>query len=157
MAAKQPNSFQLSSFIPYRANLLAARLSQVFAERYRSRFDLSMPEWRVIAHLSEDAQISVRDIGQKVELDRSTVTRAVQRLELKGLIEKSIDAKDRRLISISLSDAGWQLFKEMTPLANGMQAILLEALGPEDTQALDRIFAKLQTSLDVLDKQPKTK
>ncbi|MGO1118136.1 MarR family winged helix-turn-helix transcriptional regulator [Rhodovibrionaceae bacterium A322] len=156
MAADQSKAFQLSSFIPYRANLLAARLSRVFAERYRSQFDLSMPEWRVIAHLSAEEQISVRDIGQKVELDRSTVTRAVQRLELKGLIEKTVDARDRRLMSISLTPAGWTLFEQMTPLATGLQDSLLSELGPEDSKALDRIFAKLHASLDQLDQDTST-
>ena len=54
--------FDLDAFLPYQLAVAATRVSRAFAERYRAEFGLSIPEWRVLAHLSRSGAVSVREI-----------------------------------------------------------------------------------------------
>lgn len=109
--------FELSRFLPYRMNVLSERLSQGLSNRYRKEFGISVTEWRVLAHLSQSDQVSVRDIQQRVNLEKSKVSRAASRLEDAGLIKKRIDKTDRRLLQLSLTSKGLELMEKIIPVA----------------------------------------
>ena len=55
-------AFPLDEFLPYRLAVASARVSRAFERRYRAEAGISVPEWRVLAHLSQQAEVSVREI-----------------------------------------------------------------------------------------------
>lgn len=123
------SDFDLNAFLPYQLAVLASRTSRQFEARYRARFGLSIPEWRVMAHLSQtDHPVSVREIHMRVDMDKSKVSRAATRLEEAGLIEKTVNAQDRRLISLSLTEKGRQMMDAIIPIAHAFEADLLSRL-----------------------------
>lgn len=137
-----PPSFDLSAFLPYQLATAAARVSRGFAERYRAEFGLSIPEWRVLAHLAQSGAVSVREIQARVDMDKSKVSRAAARLESAGLIVKRANATDRRLLDMTLTDAGRALMARIVPVADAFQAEVLAALGADAgpfRQALARL------------------
>lgn len=125
-----PAAFDLGAFLPYRLATAAARVSRGFAERYGRTFGLSIPEWRVMAHLAGGQALSVRDVHARVDLDKPAVTRAAQRLEAARLLARAIDPADRRLVRLSLTPAGVELMARLVPLALDYQREVLAALGP---------------------------
>ncbi|MGB8622844.1 MAG: MarR family transcriptional regulator [Paracoccaceae bacterium] len=124
------SDFDLDAFLPYQLAVAAARVSRGFAERYRAEFGLSIPEWRVLAHLSQSGAVSVREIHARVDMDKSKVSRAAARLEADGYVLKLPDAADRRLVRLSLTEAGRALVARILPVAMQYQDELLESLGP---------------------------
>ena len=66
-------------------------------------FGLSRSEWRVVAHLSQQSAVSVREIATQADLDKSKVSRAVSRLEGMGYITKESSCADRRLVVLVLT------------------------------------------------------
>lgn len=124
-------SFDLSTFLPYQLAVVASRISKGFAERYRREFGLTIPEWRVLAHLAQSEQVSVREIQARVDMDKSKVSRAAARLEASGLIEKRENPDDRRLLDMRLTPKGRELIARIVPIADAYQAEVLAQLGPE--------------------------
>lgn len=136
-------NFDLSAFLPYQLAVAASRVSKGFAERYRAEFGLSIPEWRVLAHMAQFDAVSVREIQARVDMDKSKVSRAAARLEATGLIEKRGDPKDRRLLDMRLTEKGRDLMARITPIAETYQAELLARIGaqaPEFRAALLRLL-----------------
>lgn len=137
--------FDLTGFLPYRLTVAAERLSQGLARRYRAEYGISIPEWRVLAHLAHSGQVSVRDIESRVSLDRPTVSRAASRLEEQGYITKDVNAGDRRLVSLALSLKGRRLMSELIPLALDYQ------------KRLDKLLAGhkvgLEAAIDILTRE----
>ncbi|MCL4675108.1 MAG: MarR family winged helix-turn-helix transcriptional regulator [Pararhodobacter sp.] len=125
-----PFTFDLNTFLPYRLNAAASRISRAFAERYRVEFGISIPEWRVLAHLYQAGDVSVRDIEARVDMEKSKVSRAATRLESAGLITKAVNDADRRLLLLRLTPAGKALVVRLIPVAMQFQAEMLEQLGP---------------------------
>ena len=135
-------SFDLDAFLPYRLSVAAARVSRRFAARYAAEAGISIPEWRVLAHLGQAGSVSVRDIHARVDMDKSKVSRAAARLEKAGLVRKDGHETDRRLIRLSLTPEGLALMARLGTIAAEFQAELLAELGPE-AGALDAGLGRL--------------
>lgn len=123
-------SFDLTDFLPYQLAVASSRISRAFAERYRAEFGLSIPEWRVLAHLAQSDAVSVREIHARVDMDKSKVSRAAARLEAAGLIEKRENPEDRRLLDMRLTAKGRDLIARIVPIADAYQGELLALIGP---------------------------
>lgn len=123
-------SFDLDRFLPYQLNVAATQVSRRFARRYADEAGLTIPEWRVLAHLYRSGEVSVRDINVRVNLDKSMVSRAAARLEKAGYVHRSGNDADRRLIVLGLTPDGRALMQRLGRIAEEFQAELLKELGP---------------------------
>lgn len=130
------DDFRLDDFLPYRLAVLASRVSRDFARIYETEFGLSVAEWRVIAHLGEGGEVSVREIHARVDMDKSRVSRAAARLETAGLVAKSVNAADRRLVSLTLTEAGREMLAAIAPRARAYEAELIARLPADEKRML---------------------
>lgn len=137
--------FDLDRFIPYRLAVAAQRTSDELARLYRDRFGISVAEWRVLAHLAQAGNVSVRDIEARVGMEKSKVSRAASRLEAAGRIAKATNPRDRRLVSLELTSAGRALMAELLPLAEAYQRDVEHRLGAA-LGGLDRGLSRLLES-----------
>jgi DNA-binding MarR family transcriptional regulator len=136
--------FDLDAFLPYRLAVASQRVSAEFAAIYGPRHGLSRAEWRVLAHLANaTGPVSVREIFERVAMDKPKVSRAAARLELTGLVEKRGQTSDRRLVALLLTEKGRAVVADLLPLAQDFEARLLARLAPEDRAALDRALRAL--------------
>lgn len=126
---QRTDGFELSRFTPYRSAVVAQLLSEALAREYRDRFGISIPDWRVLVHLNADDGASVRDIEQKVVMEKSKVSRAAARLVSRGLIARTKNEADGRLIHLSLTEKGWAMMEELLPIANAFQRRIDATLG----------------------------
>lgn len=131
--------FELERFLPYRLTVIAAELSTALSRRYRTEFGISVAEWRILLNLGYSGSGSVRDIERRVSLEKSKVSRSVSRLEGKGLVTKSVDPDDRRLLHLGLTEAGFDLLGRLIPIAQDYEDELKGRLG----EALEPLHASL--------------
>jgi DNA-binding MarR family transcriptional regulator len=125
------SEFDLSQFLPYQLAAAAERVSRDFADVYRRQFGISIPEWRVLAHLAQEGEVSVRDIEGRAAMEKSKVSRAASRLEAAGYVAKQVNPGDRRLVSLTITDKGRALMARIVPHALDYQARLVAALGAD--------------------------
>ncbi|GIL37863.1 MarR family winged helix-turn-helix transcriptional regulator [Roseiterribacter gracilis] len=133
----------LDQFLPYQLNVLASRVSNELAQVYAERFGLSIAEWRVIAHLANNHEVSVRDIQRRVDMDKSKVSRAAAHLEETGLIRKRVNAQDRRLIKLALTPKGAKIFEQIVPLALAYETQFLGALTRSEAALFRTVIERL--------------
>ncbi|SFQ06865.1 DNA-binding transcriptional regulator, MarR family [Roseivivax halotolerans] len=143
-----PTDFHLSTFLPYRLAVLSERVSRRLSVEYGRSHDLSVAEWRVLAHLSRCGAVSVREIHGCVNLDKPRVSRAVSRLEAQGLVSKAPVDLDGRLVAISLTEKGRAIFADIVPKAHAVERRLLDAIAPEDLATVFRVMEQWHSVLD---------
>jgi DNA-binding MarR family transcriptional regulator len=136
-------ALDLDRFLPYLVNVLASRLSRELAGVYEARVGISIPEWRVIAHLSQNRNVSVREIHERVDMDKAKVSRAAARLETIGVIEKKVNGEDRRLVELRLTKKGRKMFAEIEPLALAYEREVLSALSQNERATFRAVVDKL--------------
>jgi DNA-binding MarR family transcriptional regulator len=139
------SDFDLDGFLPYQFNVIAGRLSRGFARRYRTRFGISIAEWRVVAHLSQAGAVSVREIHERADMDKSKVSRAAARLEAAGYITKRPSSVDRRLVELALTPDGEAMMTELIAMARAYQAQILQSLGPDAQKFRDGVNVLMHT------------
>lgn len=137
-------SFELAKFLPYRMTVAAERLSAGMAKRYRREFGIGVAEWRVLVHIADAGSVSIRDIHERVHLEKSKASRAASRLEASGYVTKQINESDRRLIVLTLTAEGRGLMEKLTAIASDYQA-RLDGLVLPYLSALDAALTTLMT------------
>lgn len=141
--AEQASRLVLETFLPYRLSVMTNRISGALSRHYAERFGIGIPEWRVIANLGRQPEMSANEVVERSAMDKVTVSRAVAALEQKGLLQRSRDAGDKRKSQLRLSPRGEAIYAEIVPLALGFERDLLARLTPEERAMLERVIAKL--------------
>ena len=133
------NKLQLDSFLPYHlsvaSDLVSRALSKVYAE-----FGITMPEWRILAHLNQHKSLTPSQLGVNTNMDKARVSRALILLDKKGLINRKVDKKDKRVAHIVLTEAGNALFAQIEPqVLNWDQEFQASLPGKEYNELLDTL------------------
>ena len=143
-------ALDLAHFVPYRLSVLTNRVSSAIARTYSERFDLTIPEWRVMAVLGGAGGFSAGDVAQRTAMDKVQVSRAIARLVENKRVQRVVDADDGRVARLSLTAKGRAIYDEIVPLALGLEDLLLEALSPAERAKLDEIMTKLNAQAGLL-------
>jgi DNA-binding MarR family transcriptional regulator len=152
--AVEAQDFVLEAFLPYRLSLLSNTISEGIAAAYRDVHGLSLTEWRVVAILGRFPDLAATDIMARGAMDKVPVSRAVARLEERGLVRRKADNEDRRRLTLRLTPKGVNLFNAVVPEALAYENRLLSALDPEESAQLDALLEKLLHSARGLNEHP---
>jgi DNA-binding MarR family transcriptional regulator len=128
----------LEQFLPYRLSVLTNRISSALSAHYAEQFNLTIPEWRVMAILGPAPGLTASEIGERSAMDKVQVSRAVARLMKAKRLTRRIDRLDRRRATLDLSPAGRAIYASIIPLARSFEAQLL---APFDLKERDALWA----------------
>lgn len=135
----------LEHFIPFRLSVLSNVVSMNIARAYAREFDLSIPEWRVLAVLARYPDLSAVEVAERTAMDKVAVSRAVQSLLKARRLARTYDRGDRRRSVLRLSASGRSVYTRVAPLALEYEKKLLATLSASDRQLLDRLISQLLT------------
>jgi DNA-binding MarR family transcriptional regulator len=148
-AKRKPNPAELlvlEEFLPYRLSILSNRVSRAIARRYASTFDLTIPEWRIIAVLGRRPGLTAKEVAEATEMDKVAVSRAVARLAASGRIAGRADPGDARRQLLALTRAGESVHARIAPIALASEERLLAALDARERLQLDALIERLLTA-----------
>lgn len=143
MSKVNSGKLSLQNFLPYRLSALSNRLSQALASKYGVLFDLSIPEWRIIAVLGEETKLSAAQIGIHVAMDKVAISRAVKKLLSKDYVVRYLDENDNRRFELSLSPLGKQVYQQLVPIALESEAQIIDQLSKAEIRNLRSLIDKL--------------
>ncbi|MFC6445681.1 MarR family winged helix-turn-helix transcriptional regulator [Shinella zoogloeoides] len=138
--------FKLETFLPYRLNQAAERVSQRFAAQYRSRYRMTRPEWRALAALGSYGRMTATEIGANSSMHKTKVSRAVRALEEKRWLKRSEDMSDRRIEHLELTPAGKRIYGEMITLARAYEEEMARLLA-DGLRQLEAGLAAIEAKL----------
>ena len=72
----------------------------------------SLSDFAVLEILLHKGALPVTTIGERVMLTSGSITTAVQRLEKRGLVQRSRDERDGRVVLVQLTPAGQALIEQ---------------------------------------------
>lgn len=136
-------ALRLEDFLPYRLSVLANLVSGSLARVYARRFDLTVPEWRVLAVLGRYPGMSAGEVADRAAMDKVTVSRAVARLIARGRLRRITAPEDRRRSALRMTAEGRAVYQRIVPLAQAYESRLLASFAESDRAALDRIVRRL--------------
>ena len=139
---------QLSGFLPYQLSIAANAVSALISERYRKRFGLKVPEWRVMAVLgdreSHGGQLTQRELAEATLMDKVAVNRACKVLEDRGLVARAQNVNDGRSHLLELTREGDAIHAEVMPLARATERELFEGFGDKEEAQLRSMLERIR-------------
>jgi len=82
---------------------------------HEAGFDLTVDQWVLIDHIERQPGISQNELAELTFKDPPTVTRIIDLIEKKGLVERGLVVGDRRKFNLFLTDTGKTLYKDAFP------------------------------------------
>jgi DNA-binding MarR family transcriptional regulator len=141
---------ELAGFLPYQLSVASNAVSSLIAERYRKRFALKIPEWRVMAVLGDGGSMTQRALTAATVMDKVAVNRAARVLEERGLVARVPNPDDGRSHLLALTGEGRAIHAEVMPLARATERELLDGLAPDEEAQLRALLAKLRARATAL-------
>lgn len=127
--------------IIYTHNYINEKNKQIF-----EKGDITPQQFNILRILRGAGKpLSTLQIRQRMLDKMSDTSRIVDRLLKKGLVEKVICAKDRRLVDVTISDAGKALLHQLDQYEPEMDAILGN-LTNEEAVILNKLLDKIRNS-----------
>lgn len=136
-------SSRISDFLPYLMSVTTNAVSDLVADKYRERFGLKIPEWRVMAVLGDAGALTQRDLVGATRMDKVAVNRACKVLEERGLAARSPNDRDGRSHHLELTEAGKAMHAEIMPLALGMEKQLFAVLTAQERRDFKAMLARI--------------
>lgn len=121
----------------------AARLSERLGADLQSS-GLDLPEYEILVNLEEspDRRLRMSELADAVHQSRSRLTHTIARMEKAGLVVRTTCPTDRRGVWAQLTDTGFEVLAAAAPgHVAAVRRNLVDAVAPEDWEALGRVFA----------------
>lgn len=123
-------------------NLLSRRLNSEMTERL-SELGLNMNGFFVLMNLLDTEGQTQSELGKRIALPPYGMTRLIDSLQEKGLVERREDPNSRRSHHIYLTDAGHAIGPKVFAVVHGVNEWLLDGLEPEEKQTFADTLAKI--------------
>ena len=133
------------NFLPSLRNLVSSY--QAF-ERYSAPhikgLGLTLTQFDVLATLGNQPPMSCKQLGEKTLVTKGTLTGVLERLEVKGLIQRQSNAEDARSQLIGLTQDGQALFEKVFPVHLEYLNQAFKKLSPEQLNQLEESLKLLK-------------
>ncbi|MCC6779264.1 MAG: winged helix-turn-helix transcriptional regulator [Hyphomicrobiales bacterium] len=96
-----------------------------------------------IAHLSQDADVAVKSVAEHLYLSGAFITAVVKRLLRRGLIDKEVDPRDRRRVTLTVADKGRAALQRLAPMQRRVNDIEFGCLSRREFDLLTGLVDRL--------------
>ena len=146
----------------YRANTYRARDSMgyllrrvytIMHERIESAFaghDFTLMQWIILIYLRDGIARTASDISKEFRHDSGALTRVIDRLEQRGLLERRRSAADRRAVELSLTTVGRRTVESLLPVVVEQMNLALAPFTHDEFVQLRSLMVRLVEHLQSL-------
>lgn len=147
----RPGRLQLDRFLPYQLSIASNAVSNRIAEIYRDRFDLKVPEWRIMAVLGDTGPATQRELAERTLMDKVAVNRACRTLAERGFVEREPNATDGRSHHLELTAQGRTIYDRIMPLTLQMEQQLFASFSAAERDTFVRLLTRVREQAGALD------
>ena len=115
---------------------------------YRTRFGLSVPEWRVMAVLGDSGAQTQRDLTRRTLMDKVAVNRACKVLEERDFAARTPNEADGRSHLLDLTEDGRAVHDQVMPLAVEMERRIFAGFEEEELAQFRLLLRKLRDQVE---------
>jgi DNA-binding MarR family transcriptional regulator len=113
-------------------------------------YDLTPTQFNVLRILrgAGETGLNCREISERMLTFDPDVTRLLDRLETRGLVARSREAKDRRVITVRITQSGLQFIDELAVKTSDLPRQQLGHLGERKLQTLINLLEQAREALE---------
>jgi MarR family transcriptional regulator for hemolysin len=128
-----------------------SRLYSAYFQRYARELELTLPQCKVLGHLSRNEGISQARLAELSDTDPMTLVRTLDRMQQDQWIERRPDPADRRAHRLYLREAARPILNRMWKIADQCRLETMASLSQAEREQLIELLERVHGTLSVLE------
>jgi MarR family transcriptional regulator, transcriptional regulator for hemolysin len=124
-----------------------ARLMRTAFDRRVRRLGLTRAQWLVLTRLHRRPGASQSELAEMMEVEKASAGRMIDRLEIKGWVERRAKDDDRRVKRVYLTPEAERVHKRIWRIAEATVDDALAGLSAHESAQLMQLLAQVKRSL----------
>ncbi|MDX2698567.1 MarR family winged helix-turn-helix transcriptional regulator, partial [Streptomyces ipomoeae] len=112
--------------------------------------EITSPQFAVLNTLVDEPGLDQRTVGERVGLDRSTMSEVISRLGRRGLLDKVRDPQDGRRSLLRLTEEGVRTHRKLTVRTARMNQMFLAPLSAEEQRVFFGLIQRVADAAEQL-------
>ncbi|AEB76399.1 MarR family winged helix-turn-helix transcriptional regulator [Clostridium botulinum] len=133
--------------VAYMLNKVVLKIKKELTSRF-NKYDVTIEQWRLLTRLWKVDGISQTQLAIRCSKDLPTVTRMLDKLEKKEVIERKEDPNDSRAYLVFLTEKGKGLEEKLDPIAYEIENKSIQNVRKEDIEVVKKVLDIMITNLD---------
>jgi len=148
-------TFDYEAQIPYWINRLGFMLRAELQVRVeKAGHDLAAEEWALLMVLWRDGPMPMGRLAGITLRDRTTVTRVVDRLVVKGLLQRKEEEDDRRQVVVQVTELGYRSQPSLVRAVEPLIEMAGEGIPREELDLTLAVLKRMAANLEGADSVP---
>lgn len=144
----KPEGYRARTSIGYlikRAHgLMSESLDVAFAQQ-----DFTFMQWVVLMTVRDGLAVTAATICRDYRHDQGALTRVIDQLETRGLIERQRSTEDRRVVELKLTEQGSKTVESLIPVVVERLNTALDGFTADEVGELTRLLGKLVSRVEL--------
>lgn len=116
------------------------RKSQAYLNQALKQYGIAAGEYPIILYLCEKDGVTQEELAVYYGMDKSAITRVIQSLQEKSLLERAKDQNDKRCNRIFITKKGRASEKDIRQTLDRWNEIMTKGLTEEEVEELNRVL-----------------
>ena len=138
----------MSGYAPYLMNRVIHRYNQTLLARMNA-LGLSVTKMRALAALAAQDGLTVNELTVHAVSEQSTMSRTLDQMARDGLIARRVSEADNRARRISLTEAGWEAYRQVWPEMHQAERAMFEGVTEQDFEVLMAVLNRMLDNIRV--------
>ena len=117
------------------------RLDEIFKAN-----DITIEQWVGLRMIDEEGPLCQKELADRMEKNQNTIKALIDRLEAKGLVERTVNLQDKRNLILTVT-TGKDLIRTLSPLEEKINETIEGALTPRQVETCKALLLKLEKKL----------
>lgn len=109
-------------------------------------YNMDARQYGVLLFVKENPYSSQKEIGENLQIDRTTMVDHIDHLETLGFVERTKNPHDRRAYSVKITKKGSDAAKACWDLLENSESEVLSILNAQEKQSFKAILIKIWSS-----------
>jgi DNA-binding MarR family transcriptional regulator len=140
-------AFRLDDHIFYLFTQIFGRRNRQLAAKLKP-LAITVPQWRILAVLNERPGSTMNELAELTTVDRTTLTRALDRMVAENLVSRRSNAHDGRSVRLYLTAIGEAAFRRVLPRVIEQNERAVRGFSAAELAALRAMLHRMIHNLD---------
>ncbi|WP_116365554.1 MarR family winged helix-turn-helix transcriptional regulator [Parahaliea mediterranea] len=129
-------------YLPHELSCVTHALNMLLLEHLRES-GINVVQFRALQVIANAQPISIGDLARDIVIEQSVVSRIINQLVSRDLVEKSRSEVNGKVVNVCLTPEGESLITHLQPIAYTIQADALSVLSEKERKSLTAMLSRI--------------
>ena len=134
-------------YLTYKLDLIKTLATKAADQHYQKAVGMRVRELRVLRLIHALPGVAASELGQRLVLEKTLMSKYLADLEQRGLIQRTLDPQDNRVHRLSLTQTGQDVWQTSEQIGRALEQQMFQQLDAAEWEQLNGLLDQLHDSL----------